>query len=429
MERKITRLLEDWRRSKARLPLIVEGARQVGKTWSILDFGRKNFRNILYFNFESNNDLRNIFDRDLDPHRIIRELSVLAGQSVFEEESLIFFDEIQACGKAITSLKYFAENAPAFPVISAGSLLGVAVNREEFSFPVGKVSVINMFPLDFEEFLWAIGQKKGTELIREAFEDNREFSLHQKFLDHFRQYLTVGGMPRVVEDFVDEGDWIRIAILQKELNMGYISDMAKYASHSETVRIMAVWNSIPAQLLKENKKFQYKVIKSGARASSYADAVDWLKASGIVVACHKVSQGKSPLTTFADPEAFKLYYADTGLLCGLTGISFRQITSESDAISKMRGTLAENYVAVSLKAAGFDSWYWESEGKAEVDFVIQKEGDVIPVEVKAADNVRSKSLLQFVSRYSPPVSYRISTRNFGLENRIRSVPLYAVFCI
>lgn len=411
------------------MPLIVQGARQVGKTWSILDFGRKNFRNILYFNFESNSDLRKIFDRDLNPHRIIRELSVLSGQSVFEEESLIFFDEIQACGKAITSLKYFAEDAPAFPVVCAGSLLGVAVNREEFSFPVGKVSVINMFPLDFEEFLWSVGQKKGTELIREAFKENREFSLHQKFLDYFRQYLAVGGMPRVVEDYIESGDWMRTTVLQKELNMGYISDMAKYASHAETVRIMAVWNSIPAQLSKENKKFQYKVIKSGARAATYADAVDWLKASGIVVACHKVSQGKPPLSTFADTESFKLYYSDTGLLCSLTGLTLYQAISESDTNNSMRGTLAENYVAVSLKASGYEFWYWESEGKAEVDFVIQKEGNVIPVEVKAADNVRSKSLQQFVSRYSPLVSYRISTRNFGLENRIRSVPLYAVFCV
>jgi hypothetical protein len=429
MERKVNQVLNDWKRSRGRLPLIVQGARQVGKTWSILDFGRRNFRNILYFNFESDRELTNIFERDLSPRRIIKELSVFAGESVFEDESLIFFDEIQACEKALTSLKYFAEEFPSYPIVCAGSLLGMAVNRGEFSFPVGKVSIVNMFPLDFEEFLWALDQKKGSEIIRDSFLNDMEFSLHQKFLDYYRQYLAIGGMPRVVQEYIDSADLMNVAGLQKNLNISFIADMAKYAETYKTVRVMAVYNSMPAQLAKENKKFQYKVIKSGARASAFGEAVEWLKASGIIVACHKISHGTFPAASFADPSSFKLYYSDTGLLCSMASMTLRRIINDTGEESTIRGALTENYVAVSLKTAGYEPYYWESEGKAEVDFVIQKDDQIIPVEVKAADNIRSKSLKQFISRYSPPVSYRISTKNFGFDNRIKSIPIYAVFCI
>ena len=429
MERKITAVLNEWRVSKNRLPLIIQGARQVGKTWSVLDFGRRSFRNILYFNFESNKELQNIFERDLSPQRIVKELSVIAGESVFEKDSLIFFDEIQACGRALTSLKYFAEEAPQYTVIAAGSLSGVALNKGEHSFPVGKVRVVNMYPLDFEEFLWASGKTDATEMIRESFEKNRECSLHQTFLEYYRNYLAIGGMPRVTGEYVSTGDLLLITIMQKGLNDAYIADMAKYAEPGETVRIMAVYNSLPAQLAKENHKFQYKFIKSGARVAAYGSAIDWLKASGIVIACHKLSEARLPVTSFADPASFKLYYSDTGLLCGMAGLSPRLVLSDSYNMSNFKGALAENYVAVSLNAAGYTPYYWESEGKAEIDFVIQKDDQVIPIEVKAADNVHSKSLQQYVSRYSPSVSYRISSKNFGFENNIKSIPLYAVFCI
>jgi predicted AAA+ superfamily ATPase len=236
-------------------------------------------------------------------------------------------------------------------------------------------------------------------------------------------------MPRVVEEYLTSGDLLLSTILQKGLNDAYIADMAKYAEPGETVRIMAVYNSLPAQLAKENHKFQYKLIKSGARVAAYGSAIDWLMASGIVIACHKLSEGHLPVVSFADPASFKLYHSDTGLLCSMTGISPRLVISESYEGSNFRGALAENYVAVSLKAVGYQPYYWESDGKAEIDFVIQKDDRVIPIEVKAADNVHSKSLQQYVSRYSPAFSYRISSKNFGFENNIKSIPLYAVFCI
>jgi len=429
MERKITIKLEEWRKSRRRLPLIVQGARQVGKTYSILSFGREQFDSVLYFNFESNKELHRIFERDLSPQRISRELSVLAGEKVSEERCLIFFDEIQACSKALTSLKYFAEETPGYMVIAAGSLLGVAINREESSYPVGKVDTLTMYPLDFEEFLWAVNQKEATQIIRDLFATFSPCSLHETLLDYYRTYLFTGGMPRVVKEYVETHDTMLTGEVNRGINDAYIADMARYAGKAETVKIISAYNSLPAQLAKENHKFQYKVIKSGARVAEYGYSIDWLKASGIVLACQRVSEGHLPLSAYSDPGAFKLYHSDTGLLCAMAGLTGRSITAETLTGSGFIGALAENYVAKSLNAAGYKLFYWESKGKAEVDFVIQAGEYVIPVEVKSSDNVRSRSLGEFVRRYSPPFSYRISEKNFGNENNIRSIPLYALFCV
>jgi predicted AAA+ superfamily ATPase len=253
--------------------------------------------------------------------------------------------------------------------------------------------------------------------------------LHQKFIDYYRQYLAIGGMPGVVADYSGDGDLLHATILQKNLNDAFIADMAKYADPGETTRIMSVYNSLPSQLAKENRKFQYKVIKSGARVAAYGSAIDWLKASGIVIACNKVNHGRYPVKSYTDPASFKLYHADTGLLCSISGLLPQQIISGAGGGNIMSGAITENYVAASLKSNGYEPFYWESDGKAEMDFIIQKGDQVIPVEVKSADNVRSKSLQQYVSRYLPAISYRISARNFGFENNIKSIPLYAVFCI
>ena len=429
MERKINIKLEEWRKSRRRLPLIVQGARQVGKTYSVLSFGRERFDAVLYFNFESNRELHRIFERDLSPGRILRELSVLAGEKVTEERSLIFFDEIQACSKALTSLKYFAEETPGYMVIAAGSLLGVAVNRDDSSYPVGKVETVNMYPLDFEEFLWAVGQKEATGIIHDSFSTFSSCSLHDTLIDYYHTYLFTGGMPQVVKEYVETHDPMMAGEVKRGINDAYIADMARYAGKAETVRIISVYNSLTAQLAKENHKFQYKVIKSGARIAEYGSAVDWLKASGIVLACQRVSEGHLPLSAYSDPGAFKLYHSDTGLLSAMAGLTEKSLTAESLTGSGFIGAVAENYVAKSLKAAGYTLYYWESKGKAEVDFVIQAGEHVIPVEVKASDNVRSRSLGEFVRRYSPPFSYRVSEKNFGNENNIRSVPFYALFCV
>jgi predicted AAA+ superfamily ATPase len=429
MERKINIKLEEWLKNRRRLPLIVQGARQVGKTYSVLSFGRERFDSVLYFNFESNRELHRIFERDLSPRRILRELSVLAGENIREERSLIFFDEIQACSKALTSLKYFAEETPGYMIIAAGSLLGVAVNRDESSYPVGKVATVTMYPLDFEEFLWAVGQKEAAGIIHDSFSTFSSCSLHETFIDYYRTYLFTGGMPQVVKEYMETHDPMIAGEVKRGINNAYIADMARYAGKAETVRIISVYNSLTAQLAKENHKFQYKVIKSGARIAEYGSSIDWLKASGIVLACQKVSEGNIPLSAYSDPAAFKLYHSDTGLLCAMAGLTEKSITAERLTGSGFIGALAENYVAKSLKAAGYALYYWESKGKAEVDFIIQKGEQVIPVEVKASDNVRSRSLGEFVRRYSPPFSYRVSEKNFGNENNIRSIPLYALFCV
>ena len=430
MERKFENILLNWQKSTRRLPLIVYGARQVGKTYTILKFGKQHYTNVLYFNFESNSSLNDIFEKDLDVARILKELSVLSGKTILEKESLIFFDEIQATERALTSLKYFAEQAPEYHIIAAESLLGVAINRKKISFPVGKIEMQTLYPMDFEEFLWAIQQKEGIEIIRESFNNNLECALHQHFLNLYKTFLCVGGMPQVVKEYVETNDFDFVTAIQKNLNSAYIADMAKYAGRGETVRIMGAFNSIPAQLAKENRKFQYKHIKSGARANAYQLSIEWLRASGVIVFSPKVTEGKFPLSLYTDNNSFKIYMNDTGLLLSKFGVSANAVLSEVSGFNNIKGILAENYVATALSINGYIPNYWESEGKAEVDFIIQnKEGQIIPIEVKSSENVRSKSLQQFVSKYKPAYSIRISTKNFGFENNIKSIPLYACFCI
>ena len=430
MERKIENSLLRWKNSKNRKPLLLRGARQVGKTWSLLNFGKQRYQNVLYFNFESNQELQGIFERDLNPARLLNELSVLSGQSIMKSDSLIIFDEIQSCERALTSLKYFDEEAPEYHLAAAGSLLGVAVNRSKHSFPVGKVDFLNMYPLDFEEFLTATGQSSALSIIQDCFEHNQPCALHQTFLDAFYKYLITGGMPQVIKELTETGDRNLMTAIQKNISDAYIADMAKYASPAETVRIMAAFNSIPAQLAKENKKFQYSMIKSGARAVQFESAIDWLHAAGIITKCPKVTSGSFPLLAWVEPSSFKIYLNDTGLLCSRFGLPSSAFHGEISGYDSIKGALMENYVSNSLVSNGFTVYYWESQGKAEVDFVIQHlSGEVVPVEVKSSQNVRSKSLQQFISKYHPNWSMRISTKNFGFENNIKSVPLYAVCCI
>lgn len=430
MKRKIMKWLVDWKNSSNRKPLILQGARQVGKTYSALIFGKKYYDSVVYFNFENNSELIKIFERDLEPERIIRELSINSGKSIFKEKTLIFFDEIQACERALTSLKYFNENANEYHIIAAGSLLGVAVNREQYSFPVGKVDLKTLYPLDFEEFLMAVNEEKLIELIKESFEKNIELSMHNKAMDLYKTYLVVGGMPAVVKEYIDKKDFDFVLATQKSINDSYVADMAKYATPHETTRIMATFNSIPAQLAKENKKFQYKVIKSGARAHEYETPVEWLRTSGVILKCTKCNEGKLPLAAYSDFNSFKVYITDTGLLCSKFGIPANAVLSDSIAFNDFKGALTENYVCFSLNANGYIPYYWESKGSAEVDFLIQdKDGYIIPIEVKAAEHVRAKSLQQYIKKYQPKYAIRVSGKNFGFENGIKSIPLYATFLI
>ncbi|MBQ4347265.1 MAG: ATP-binding protein [Firmicutes bacterium] len=430
MERKIEKQIELWKNSKNRMPLIINGARQVGKTYTALSVGKKYYKNTVYFNMEDSREITEIFERDLNPQRIIKELSVRCAESIFPEDTLIIFDEIQASERALLSLKYFCENAPEYHIIAAGSLLGVALNREKYSYPVGKADMLTMYPMDFEEFLWALGKRDLAELIRKSAETMEPFSLHDTAMDLYKIYLFVGGMPRVVKDYLETGDFNFVTAALKNINDAYIADMAKYASPAETTKIMNAFNSIPAQLAKPNKKFQYKVIKSGARAYEYETPIEWLKASGVINQCIKVKEGKLPLMAYAENEAFKIYLTDTGLLCSKFALPANSVIYDSPSFDGFKGALAENYVGFCLKRAGYQPYYWESDGKAEIDFVIQsKNGDIVPIEVKSSEHVRAKSLGVFMDRYDIKYAIRISAKNFGYENKIKSIPLYAVFTI
>lgn len=430
MERKIIEALKEWKANPKRMPLLLGGARQVGKTYTALTFGKQYYKNTAYFNMEDSQEIISIFERDLDPARIIRELSVKSGENIFPGDTLIIFDEIQACERALTSLKYFCEKAPEYHIIAAGSLLGVALKREKYSFPVGKVDMMTLFPLDFEEFLWATGNKKLCALIKDSFASFTPLSLHDTALDLYKAYLVVGGMPKAVSEYVDTHDFDFVTAAQKTLNDAYIADMAKYATPQDTTRIMAAWGSVPAQLSKENHKFQYKVIKSGARAYEYETAIDWLKAAGMINVCARVTEGKMPLSAYADNDSFKIYMMDTGLLCSKFGIAANVVLSSPYSFDGFKGALAENYIMQALTVNGFDPYYWSSPGKAELDFVMQdRGGNILPLEGKSADNVKAKSLRTFVKLYEPPYAIRVSAKNFGFENNIKSIPLYALFCL
>jgi predicted AAA+ superfamily ATPase len=430
MERKNAIELAKWKRSNYRMPLLVSGARQVGKTHSILSFGKKEYKNVVNINFEINRTFREIFEYNLEPQRIIREITAQTGEKIFPHETLIFFDEIQSCPSALNSLKYFFEQIPDIHIVAAGSLLGVALRREGFSFPVGKVMQMRMYPLDFEEFLWAFDQHEASKMIRECFAENRQCFSHNKLMEYYMLYLQIGGMPQVVQHYIDNKDFTFVRALQQNIITNYIADMGKYSTPALTSKTIATFQSIPSQLTKENRKFQFKIIKSGARAKDYQESLDWLFNSDIVRKCTMVSASNFPLSAFAHPAFYKAYLSDVGLLSAQYQIPEAAYLSNFSAFNNIKGSLAENYVMNALTFSGYEPFYWESEGKAEIDFVIQdKAGNIAPIEVKSSENVKAKSLKVFCERYKPSMIYRVSAKNFGFENGIKSVPLYAVFCI
>ncbi|MCL1803080.1 MAG: ATP-binding protein [Eubacteriaceae bacterium] len=410
--------------------MLLQGARQVGKTYILLTFGKEHYKNVVYVSLEESAGIRAIFERDLNPERIIKELAAKTGQNILPADTLIIFDEIQACEQALTSLKYFAEKAPQYHVAAACSLLGVVVNREKYSFPVGKVDMLHLYPMDFEEFLWAIGQEMLYNLVRESYEGFTPLSLHDTAMDLYRIYLVVGGMPRAVKEYAEKRDFDFVLAAQQTLNDSFIADMAKYATPVETTRNKAVWESIPAQLAKENHKFQYKIIKTGARAKDYENAMDWLTTAGMINKCANITAGILPLKAYEQADIFKVYMVDTGLLCSKLNIAANIVLYTPHSFDGIKGAIAENYIMQALVVNGIKPYYWSSPGKAEVGFVFQdKQGNVIPLEAKSSDNVRSKSLRSFTDIYKPPYSIRVSSKNFGFENSIKSIPLYAIGCL
>lgn len=432
MKRLITDKLIEWKNSSSRKPLLLKGARQVGKTYTLLEFGKNYYDNVVYLHFEgSTESLKKIFSVDLNPMRIIEEISVYAKQTIFPNKTLVIFDEIQACEEALTSLKYFAEEAPDYHIVAAGSLLGLAINRGNFSFPVGKVDMLTMYPMSFLEFLFATENDTLIEKIREAYTSFTPLAdiYHTLALDLYKKYLVIGGYPAALKTYLETENFDIVRSTQADISNSYIADMAKYATPNETIRSIAIFNTLPSQLAKENTKFQYAIIKSNARAKDYEQSLQWLKASSVVLENIKVTEGKLPLSIYEQIDSFKIYYSDVGLLCFKSGILPQDILVNSSISDRARGLLAENYVAEQLVTQGYKLNYWESDGKAELDFIIRQKDSVIPVEVKSALNVRARSLKIFIDKYSPSYSIRISAKNFGFENGIKSIPLYAIFCL
>lgn len=430
MRRKIEEKLLKWReKTENRMPLLLYGARQVGKTYILTKFGEEKFDHMVYINLETNRSAADYFSDDIAPERLIRFLETIAREPIIPGKTLIIFDEIQSCERALTSLKYFCELAPEYHVAAAGSLLGVAIHRERYSFPVGKVESMTLYPLDFEEFLWSNGEERLAEEIRLAYSSMMPMpdALHQRAIELYRYYLIVGGMPACVKTFVNSKKLVLVPAVQNEIANNYVADMAKYATAADTVKIRSCFNSIPAQLAKENKKFQYKVVQRGGSAALFGEAIEWLAQAGIVLKCQKIDHGTSPIAVYADLSSFKLYMSDIGLLVMRAGVPQQTIlTGESNLFM---GSVAENYVAQSLAANGHSLFYWASEHTAELDFVLQKETEIIGIEVKKGVKVHSKSLSVFISKYKPNYSIRFSEKNFGkVENQL-SVPLYAVFCV
>ena len=404
MKRLIFDKLIEWKNSSSRKPLLIKGARQVGKTYALLEFGRNYYDNVVYLHFEGNTEtLNKIFAPDLNPKRIIEEISVYAKQTIFPNKTLIIFDEIQACEQALTSLKYFAEEAPEYHIIAAGSLLGLAINRGKFSFPVGKVDMLTMYPMSFEEFLLATNNDTLIEKIRFSFSSFTPLTdvYHNLALELYKKYLVVGGYPAVIKTYLETENFDSVRSVQADISDSYIADMTKYATPNETVRSIAIFNTLPSQLAKENTKFQYAVIKSNARAKDYELSLQWLKASSVVLENIKITEGKLPLSVYEQIDSFKIYYSDVGLLCFKSGTLPQDILVNSSISDRARGLLAENYVAEQLVAQGYRLNYWESGGKAELDFVIRQNDSVVPVEVKSAENVRARSLKVFIEKYSP----------------------------
>ncbi len=431
MYRKVIRFLEDWQKSPHRKPLILQGSRQVGKTYSILEFGRTHYDNVAYFNFETNPRLNKTFDENISPDYLIPILSHIAGQTIVREKTLIVFDEVQLCERALTSLKYFCEDAPDYHIIVAGSLLGVAVNRARFSFPVGKVDMKTLYPMDIEEFMLAMGEETLVQQIRQCFDANTPLpsALHEAALMLYRQYLVVGGMPECVLQFVETKDYILIRHTQDTILASYLNDMSKYNTLNEIKKTRLTYDNITVQLSKKNTRFQYKLIKKGGRASEFENAIEWLTLSGIVSQIYKVEQIKKPLENYRDIDSFKIYVSDLGLLCAKKDLAATDILYMVDEINDFKGGMTENYVNTHLTINGYKTYYWESNRGAEIDFIIQRDTHIIPIEVKAADNTRAKSLKLYMDTYKPAYAIKLSTKNFGFEDNKKIVPLYAVFCI
>lgn len=429
MKRKMEEYLIWWKNlGKEKMPLLLYGARQTGKTYLLQEFGEKYYKNTVYLNFETEINLINLFNDSIDPNKLLPKIEKYFNTKIIPNETLLIFDEIQSCNRALTSLKYFTEQANQYDIIAAGSLLGVHISSKDFSFPVGKVITKTMHPLSFEEFLWESDKSIFIDKIKYCFDKNIpiEESLHINLLELYKDYLIVGGMPLAVYNYFHNDRILNFKEVQKLIIDTYISDMSKYSSSSQSIKTINTYESIVVQLAKDNKKFQYKYIEKGARASLFGESIDWLIRAGVVLKCDKVKRADIPLAIAKDISSFKLYMSDIGLCSYKAGISKDKLNYFDNVFM---GGITENYIANTLVYNNYDLYYWESNAQAEVDFLISKDEDIIPLEVKSSNATRSLSLNSYMKKYNPKYAIRISTKNFGFENNIKSVPLYAAYLI
>jgi len=427
MERNLYKKLLLWKNDKKRKPLLLQGARQVGKTFLINEFGKKAYKNYVYLNFEQNVELKKIFSENLNPHKIIEDIGLYLGRNIEFKNTLIFFDEIQVCPEAITSLKYFYEQANEFHVISAGSLLGVSVGKES-SFPVGKVNFMTLHPLSFNEYLIA----QSEILLVEKLEKKTSFDqiidpIHEKLHKYYKMFLFLGGMPEVVQDYINEKNVVSARKIQEEILEAYERDFSKYTNKIQAIKTSELWKSIPYQLARENKKFKFSSVQKKARASTFEQTIEWLKKAGLIQIANQISVPKLPLSGYADNLKFKIYALDTGLLGAMLEIPSSIIISPSQLFTEYNGAFIENYVANELiKSNEKNLFYWTSKSDAEVDFILNINQKLIPLEVKSGTSRNLKSIRSYAGKYNPEYICRTSPRNFAQDGDFRNIPLYAI---
>lgn len=426
MERDAFQQLKEWKDSKKRKPLILQGARQVGKTWLMQEFGKREYEKVVYVTFDRNKMLKETFSETVETDVLLSALELSSGLKIEPDNTLIILDEIQECPEALTTLKYFYENAPEYHIIVAGSLLGVSLHKDT-GFPVGKVDFMTLYPLSFFEFLTAVGENKYRNILEE-----KKFELITPFADKLiyllKHYYYIGGMPEVVQDYIDNKDYNNIRKLQENILNSYEQDFSKHTSSAMAERIKYLWRSISSQLAKENKKFIYGAVKQGAKAREYEEAINWLRDSGLIYKVNRISKPELPIRAYEDLSAFKLYVLDVGLLGALANLSPKTIIDGDKIFTEFKGSLSEQYVLQQLKNKPNKSInYWiSSSNVAEIDFILQKDNDVIPVEVKSATNLKAKSLSRYRKEYNPKYSVRTSLAPYKVDNDLYNIPLYMV---
>lgn len=418
--------LYKWKNSKHRKPLIIEGARQVGKTWLMKEFGEQAYADTVYINFDSNSRMADLFSADLDTDRLIMGLELYAGRKINPENTLLIFDEVQEVPRALASLKYFYENAPQYHIVCAGSLLGIALHQGT-SFPVGKVDFLKLYPLSFSEFLMATGNERFAELLK-----NQDYemitSFKQTYIDALKHYYFVGGMPEAVQSFAESKDFNEVRAIQKRILAAYEQDFSKHAPNEIVPKIRMLWNSIPSQLARENKKFIYGLVREGGRAREYETAIMWLSDCGLVHKVSRVNAAGIPLKAYEDLKAFKLFIVDVGLLGCMTGLRQRTLLDGDDLFVEFKGALTEQYVCQQLKTVeDLGIYYYTNDrGSCEIDFVVDNGEQIVPIEVKAETNLRAKSLKTYRERFGPELSVRTSMADYKKEDWLLNLPLYAI---